>query len=233
MVTGITAREQKVFRYHHHTPPRIAIARPLLSRVLSSSSSHRAVAHPTQARGSSGSSVTGIVPTNTYPCIPSASALHTPIYIIIGANGDSLYTRLTQLIGAPHLAGADYVQNHHRVARRAEIEAAIAAWTAGRSAVEVVRLTDGAGVSVWRVVSMKEVVEGGQVTARDAALDFWVLRAGAQDDGWYVKIPGTFPMLEGCDSKPRWAGSHLGTHTEEVLVGDLGLWTWGRGDGAA
>ncbi|KAJ6563010.1 hypothetical protein DFH09DRAFT_1315642 [Mycena vulgaris] len=32
-VNGITAREQKVLRYHHHTPRQIAVACPPLSRV--------------------------------------------------------------------------------------------------------------------------------------------------------------------------------------------------------
>jgi hypothetical protein len=53
----------------------------------------------------------------TYPCIPSASALHTPIYITIGADADLLYTHLTHFIGAPHLTGADYGQNDHRALR--------------------------------------------------------------------------------------------------------------------
>ena len=43
-------------------------------------------------RGPSGSSVTGIVPTNAYPTsLPSA-------YVAIGANGDSIYARLMHAI---------------------------------------------------------------------------------------------------------------------------------------
>jgi hypothetical protein len=55
----------------------------------------------------------------------------------------ALYTHLTHLIGALHLAGTDNAQNNHRVTRPAEIEAAIAVWTVGRSAAEVVRLIEG------------------------------------------------------------------------------------------
>ncbi|KAJ6471108.1 CoA-transferase family III domain-containing protein [Mycena vitilis] len=189
-----------------------------------------------KVRGPSGSSVTGIVPTNAYPCLPSPAAPSTPVYLVIGANGDSMYARLMHLIGAPHLAGADHAQNHQRVAHQAEIEAAIVAWTSVRSAEEVQRLMEEARVPVGRVVSVREIVEGEQVRARGAVQEVWVPRAGkgaevkaeaeaagGEEEDWHVKMPGTFPQLEGCDPKPRWAGPDLGAHTDEVLMGELGL----------
>ncbi|KAJ6545404.1 hypothetical protein B0H19DRAFT_1266841 [Mycena capillaripes] len=69
-----------------------------------------------------------------------------------------------------------------------------------------------------------------RVRARTGAV--WVPRGeeGADADvdaadggeGWHVKM-GTFPQLERCDPKPRWAGPDLGAHTDEVLMGELGL----------
>ncbi|KAJ6619242.1 CoA-transferase family III domain-containing protein [Mycena sp. CBHHK59/15] len=179
-----------------------------------------------KVRGPSGSSVTGIVPTNAYPCLPAPSAPDTPVYIVIGANGDSIYTRLMHRVGAPHLAGPAHAQNHQRVAAQAEIEVAISAWTRVRSAEEVGAGMAEAGVPVGRVVSVREVVDGEQVRARGSVQDVWVpRRAGEREggDGWHVKMAGTFPVLEGCDPKPRWAGPDLGAHTDEVLLGDLGL----------
>ncbi|KAJ7606630.1 CoA-transferase family III domain-containing protein [Roridomyces roridus] len=183
-----------------------------------------------KVRGPSGSSVTGIVPTNAYPCLPAPSAPETPVYIVIGANGDALYTRLMHLIGAPHLATPAYAQNHQRVAHQAEIEAAIIAWTSTRSAEEVEAQMEAASIPVGRVASVREVTNSKQVAARGAVQDVWVPRAqnvpkqGTDvDDGWHVKMQGTFPVLEGCDPKPRWAGPDLGVHTDEVLMGDLGL----------
>ncbi|KAJ7509703.1 CoA-transferase family III domain-containing protein [Mycena galericulata] len=179
-----------------------------------------------KVRGPSGSSVTGIVPTNAYPCLPAPSAPGTPVYIVIGANGDSIYARLMHLVGAPHLAGPAYAQNHQRVAHQPEIEAAIAAWTAVRSAEEVGARMEEARVPVGRVVSVREVVGGEQVVARGAVQDVWVPAGGTvggEGEGWHVKMQGTFPLLEGCDPKPRWAGPDLGVHTDEVLMGDLGI----------
>ncbi|KAJ6545439.1 CoA-transferase family III [Mycena capillaripes] len=182
-----------------------------------------------KVRGPSGSSVTGIVPTNAYPCLPAPSAPDTPVYIVIGANGDSIYTRLMHLVGAPHLVGPAYAQNHQRIAHQAEIERAIAAWTSAHSAEEVEAHMAEARVPVGRVVTVREIVDGEQVRARGAVQEVWVPRGGEGADaadggeGWHVKMPGTFPQLEGCDPKPRWAGPDLGAHTDEVLMGELGL----------
>ncbi|OAX40302.1 CoA-transferase family III [Rhizopogon vinicolor AM-OR11-026] len=172
-----------------------------------------------KVRGPSGSSVTGIVPTNAYPCLPSASTPTSPTYVIIGANGDTLYARLMRAIGREDLIGPAFAHNHHRVARQVEIEEAISAWTGQRHVEEVLTVLDVAGVPVGRVVSVKEIVEGEQVKARGAVEDVWV---GGEGDGWNVKMPKVFPVLDGCDAKTKWAGPDLGAHTEDIL-GDLGL----------
>ncbi|KAG5642511.1 hypothetical protein DXG03_002612 [Asterophora parasitica] len=179
-----------------------------------------------KTRGPSGSSVTGIVPTNAYPCLPTSSSpasASTPTYVVIGANGDSIYARLMHAIGRQDLTGPSYAQNHHRVARQPEIEAAISEWTGQRSVEEVEEVMKGAGVPVGRVVSVREVVEGEQIRARGAVRDVWVDDAKGEGEGWNVKMQGTFPVIDGVDPQPRWAGPDLGSHTDEVLIHDLGL----------
>jgi len=174
-----------------------------------------------KTRGPSGSSVTGIVPTNAYPCLPSLDAPETPCYIVIGANGDTIYKRLMDTIGRPDLTGPEYLQNHHRVKKQAEIEEAISTWTRQHSAEEVIHTMNRAGVPVGRVVTVKEVVENEQNQARGAIQEVPVRTSNG--DSWNVKMQGTFPVLDGVDSKPKWAGPDLGFHTDEVLRGDLGL----------
>lgn len=164
--------------------------------------------------------MTGIVPTNAYPCQPSLATPSTPTYIIIGANGDTLYARLMRAIGREDLIGPDYAQNQHRVARQAEIEDAISNWTRVRPAEDVLDVLDKAGVPVGRVVGVKEIVENEHVKARGAVEDVWV---GEMDNGWNVKMPGVFPVLEGSGAKTRWAGPNLGEHTDDVLTKELGL----------
>ncbi|KAG9221377.1 hypothetical protein CCMSSC00406_0009826 [Pleurotus cornucopiae] len=176
-------------------------------------------------RGPSGSSVTGIVPTNAYQCLPSPESPAVPTYIVIGANGDSIYNRLMQAIGRQDLIGPDYQHNGHRVKKQAEIEEAISHWTRSRSAEEVVEVMNGAGVPVGRVLGVKDVVAAEQLRNRGALEDVWVPYVGDTEgvDGWTVKMQGTFPVLEGCDTRTKWAGPDLGQHTDEILTEHLGL----------
>jgi len=106
-------------------------------------------------------------------------------------------------IGREDLIGPAFAQNPHRVARQAEIEDAISAWTSQLHVEEVLTLLHDAGVPVGRVVNVKEIVEGEQVQARGAVEDVWV---GGEGGGWNVKMPRVFPVLDGCDAKTRWAG---------------------------
>jgi crotonobetainyl-CoA:carnitine CoA-transferase CaiB-like acyl-CoA transferase len=143
---------------------------------------------------------------------------------VIGANGDTLYTKLMNLIGRSDLTGPNYQQNHHRVAKQAEIDGAISDWTRKRSTKEVMDILTAAGIPVGRVVSVKDIVEGEQVQARGAIQEAWVQgNEETKMEGWNVKMLGTVPVLEGIPSKPKWAGPDLGFHTDEVLKGELGL----------
>ncbi|KAH9846503.1 CoA-transferase family III [Lenzites betulinus] len=174
-------------------------------------------------RGPSGSSVTGIVPTNAYPCKPSPEAPTTPSYIVIGANSDSIYNRLMTAIGRPDLVGANYAQNHHRVERQAEIEDAISAWTRTHTAAAVEEIMRDVSVPAGRVLNVKDIVESPHTQARGLVEDVWVPKKDSAAGGWNVKMSRAVPFLEGCDTQTRWAGPELGEHNREVLIGELGL----------
>ncbi|KAF9237161.1 CoA-transferase family III domain-containing protein [Melanogaster broomeanus] len=109
---------------------------------------------------------------------------------------------LMRAVGREDLIGPLYAQNHHRVARQAEIEEAISSWTSVRPAEEVLAVLEKAGVPVSRVVGVKEIMENEQVKARGAVEDVWV---------------------RGSEVKTRWAGPDLGEHTDDVLINELGL----------
>ncbi|TCD61624.1 hypothetical protein EIP91_008148 [Steccherinum ochraceum] len=173
-------------------------------------------------RGASGSSVTGIVPTNAYPCKPDPSSPSRPSHVVIGANADSMYNRMMEAISRPDLIGPNYAQNHNRVERQAEIEEAISEWTKERTATEVEAVMNKASVPVGQVFSVKEVVENEHTKARGLVEEVWVDGPG-EKEGWTVKMPRVTPVLEGVDTSTRWAGPDLGQHNREVLVGELGL----------
>ncbi|RXW23684.1 hypothetical protein EST38_g2154 [Candolleomyces aberdarensis] len=178
-------------------------------------------------RGPSGSSVTGIVPTNAYPCLPDVTSGSNPSYVVIGGNGDSIYKRLMKTIDREDLTGPKYERNIQRVKHQRQIEEAISAWTSQRSVDEVIAEMNRTGVPVGRVATVKEVVESEQLNARGAIQDVEVVskdHAGEKTE-WTMKMSGTFPLLDGVDSKPKWAGPDLGAHTEEILREELGLRT--------
>ena len=82
-------------------------------------------------RQPSGSTLTGIVPTNTYACRDGA-------YVVIGGNGNSIFQRLMRAAGQADMAeDPRFAENAGRVAHEREIDAAIAAWTASLDAAEV------------------------------------------------------------------------------------------------
>lgn len=169
-------------------------------------------------RGPSGSSITGIVPTNAYPTSVSSA------FVVIGANGETLYERLMETIGRPDLVGPDYAGNHKRVPRQALIEEAISAWTSQRSPAEVCDAMNAAGVPVGRIMNVKDIMENEHVQARGMVERVHVPKKGknGEDEGWDLDVPRVAPILE-CDARTRWAGPDLGQHNEEVLQGILGL----------
>lgn len=131
-----------------------------------------------------------------------------------------MYNRMMTAIGREDLTGPRYAQNHHRVEHQQEIEDAISAWTSNRTPEEVESVMRAVSVPCGRVFSAKEVVENEHTQARELVEEVWV---GSQESGWSVKMSKAVPVLEGCDTRTRWAGPDLGQHNREVLMGELGL----------
>ena len=161
-------------------------------------------------REPSGSTLTGIVPTNTYPCADGR-------YVIVGGNGDSIFRRLMRAAGRddladdPRLAG-----NAGRVAHQDEVDDAIARWTRTLDADRVLAALDGAGVPAGPIYSVADMVEDPQYNARGL---FETVEAGGEP----LKIPAITPKLDRTPGATLWPGPELGAHNREVYVGALGL----------
>ncbi|KAF5348409.1 hypothetical protein D9757_014486 [Collybiopsis confluens] len=128
-----------------------------------------------------------------------------------------------EVIERPDLTGPAYQQNHHQVERQEIIEKAISAWTSRHTSEQVTNAMTASGVPAGRVVTVKDIVEGEQVQARGAIKDVWVDGNGSGRAGWNLKMTGAFPVLEGCETQPKWAGPELGHHTDKVMQAELGL----------
>lgn len=156
-------------------------------------------------RERAGSALPGIAPTNAYRCADGA-------YALVAGNGDSIFRRLMDVIGRPDL-GQDpgLAQNDGRVARVAEIDEAIEAWTRRRTLDEVLAALDGANVPVGRVYSAEDIVKDPQYLARDMIVD------ARTADGSTLKVPGVVPKLSATPGRIAYPAPGLGEHTNDVV----------------
>jgi crotonobetainyl-CoA:carnitine CoA-transferase CaiB-like acyl-CoA transferase len=157
-----------------------------------------------------GSKLNGIVPSNTYRCADGQ-------FVIIGGNGDSIYKRLMQAAGRPDMANdPKYADNTGRVAHEAEVDGAIAAWTATLPAAEVLRRLAAADVPVGPLYSAEDIARDPHYAARGMLEEVEV-------GGRPLKIPAIVPKLVGTPGRTEWPGPSVGAHNAEVLGGLLGL----------
>ncbi|HEY6128836.1 MAG TPA: CaiB/BaiF CoA-transferase family protein [Candidatus Acidoferrum sp.] len=158
-----------------------------------------------------GMRLTGIVPSGTYLCADGA-------YIVIGANGDSIFRRFMSAISRDDLANdARLAQNDGRSRHVHEIDAAISAWTKLHASREAIRLLEAAEVPTGPIYSAAEMVEDPHYRARG------VYEEVALPGGKSVKLPTIAPKLAATPGGLRWIGPPLGAHNSEVYLDWLGL----------
>ncbi|PPH19579.1 formyl-CoA transferase [Rathayibacter sp. AY1C4] len=156
-----------------------------------------------------GGRMEGIAPTNAYTCADGAS-------IVIAGNADAIFQRLMAVIGRADLGeDAALASNEQRWARRDELDAAIGAWTTGRTAAEALAVLDDEGVPSGPIYTAADISASEQYAARDMIQAFDVEDAGGTLRG--VGFPGIVPVLGGRSLPIRSLAPDLGQDTEEVL----------------
>ena len=155
-------------------------------------------------REAAGSALPGIAPSNAYRCADG--------FVLIAGNGDSIFKRLMQAVGRSDL-GADpgLVDNAGRVARVAELDLAIEAWTQTRSVAAVLDILGQVRVPAGKVYSAKDIAEDPHFRARDM-----ILRQPTRD-GYELDVPGVVPKLLGTPGSVRSSAPHLGDDTDAVM----------------
>jgi crotonobetainyl-CoA:carnitine CoA-transferase CaiB-like acyl-CoA transferase len=162
-----------------------------------------------EIRECSGSTLTGIVPTNTYKCKDGK-------YVIIGANGDSIFKRLTVAMGQPDMGDDQrFADNAGRVKHEPEIDAAIAKWMATLTKEEALQILEDAEVPSGPIYSVADMFADEHFKARG-------LFETVESNGKPLKIPALVPKLSDTPGKTRWPGPALGAHNEEILGKVLG-----------
>lgn len=158
-----------------------------------------------------GSTVSGIVPTNVYPCADGR-------YIIIGGNADSIFKRLMRAIDRPDLADDPALAtNAGRVPHAPRIDAAIAAWTSRRPYEDAFAVLDAAHVPCGPINSVADQLHDPHFAARG------VIQTAVLPDGETVTLPAVAPQLSLTPGGQDWPGPPLGAHNDEVYGDLLGL----------
>jgi crotonobetainyl-CoA:carnitine CoA-transferase CaiB-like acyl-CoA transferase len=161
-------------------------------------------------REPSGSTITGIVPTNTYRCADG-------VFIVIGANGDSIFKRLCEKMGQPGMAqDTRFASNKGRVENEPEIDAAIAEWTGSLDSKTALSMLDEARVPSGPIYSVADMMVDKHFIARGLFEEVDV-------NGKKLKIPAMVPKLSDTPGRTDWAGPEVGAFNQEVYSDLLGL----------
>lgn len=160
-------------------------------------------------RERTGASLPGIVPSNTYTTRDGA-------YVVIGANGDSIFKRFMNAIGREDLANdPTLASNDGRVKRTEELDEVIGAWCRSHDLPRVMEVLNTAQVPGGKIYSIADIVKDVQFQARE------MIEKHRLHDGSELLLPGVVPKLSATPGGTRWLGPELGQHTAEVL-GRLG-----------
>lgn len=159
-------------------------------------------------REPAGTTVTGIVPTNTYRCRDQK-------YVVIGGNGDSIFKRLMTAIGRADMADDPALaRNPGRVVREREIDAAIAHWCAGLDSQAAIALLEKVQVPVGPIYSVADMFVDPHFRARGLFEEFTV-------NDKPLTIPALLPRLVDTPGRTDWTGPAIGSHNAEIFGGLL------------
>jgi len=161
-------------------------------------------------RGPSGSTLTGIVPSNTYRCGDGK-------LIVIGANTESMFKRLAKAMQQPEM-GDDprFADNNKRVQHQTEIDDRIAAWAAEHDAPTTLAMLEEAGVAAGPIYSVEDMFQDPQYRARGLLQEVTV-------NGEPLTIPAIVPVLSETPGATKWPGPAIGSHNDEIFSGLLRL----------
>ncbi|MFZ9022779.1 MAG: CaiB/BaiF CoA transferase family protein [Litorivicinaceae bacterium] len=161
-------------------------------------------------RERTGSSLPGIAPSNTY-------LTRDGRYLVLAANGDSIFQRLMHAIGRPDVATDErFKHNDGRAVASDELDEILGAWSASVSLSQALDVLEQASVPASGINSISEVFEDQQFKAR-GSIEHHTLKSGLN-----LYMPSVVPRLTKTPGGTQWLGPSLGEHNREVLKA-LGL----------
>ncbi|BAT58800.1 formyl-coenzyme A transferase [Variibacter gotjawalensis] len=160
-----------------------------------------------------GSRLATASPSNAYPTKDGA-------WVLIAANSNPLFARLSALMKQPELAkDPRFLGNHERVQNMDAIDRIIGDWTRAIESAELVRLLAEAQIPATKIFTIEDIAADKQFLARGMIQK--VPDPYFKDE---LLHPGAMPIISGFDraAAVRWTGPDVGEHTGDVL-GELGL----------
>lgn len=162
-------------------------------------------------RERSGAILPGVAPSNVFTCADGDD-------ILIGANQDTVFRRLAELMDRPELADDPRFNNHRaRGENQAELDSIISDWTRLRPSQHLLELLAEAGVPAGRIYQPSDMMEDPHFVARNALIDVQTPGLGE------VRMPNVTPRLMATPGRVRSAAPDLGANNDDILCGMLGL----------
>src|SRR5882757_5285609 len=158
-----------------------------------------------------GGRIATAAPSNAYPTADSD-------WIIIAANSEPLFAKLTALMQTLHLAQDERFRNNpSRVRNAAALDAMIAAWTRQFSFAEIAAKLEAADIPNCKAYTAADCARDPQYLFRG------MVREVADPKLGPVLKGGVVPHIPEQPGQVRWAGPDVGEHSEEILSEILGM----------
>jgi crotonobetainyl-CoA:carnitine CoA-transferase CaiB-like acyl-CoA transferase len=164
-----------------------------------------------QIRQRTGAVLPGIAPSNIYPTADDS-------WVVIAANGDGLFRRLSVAMEIPTLASDPRFSTHDRRGQnQSELDRIVAAWSKGHARDTIVERLVEAGVPVAALNDAADVARDPHFRERQVVVDVETPDVGT------ISMQGIVPKLSMTPGSINWSGPSMGMHNASVFCGLLGL----------
>jgi formyl-CoA transferase len=162
-------------------------------------------------RERTGAILPNIAPSNVYPTSDGAM-------VLIAANQDTVFQRLTQAMGQPELSQQpEYATHVARGVRQKEIDRIIGDWTRTKKCEDVLELMEEFSVPAGLIYRAPEMLEDPHFQAREAIVSV------PHPDFGELKMQNVAPKLSRTPGRVRSPSPALGQHNDEIYRDLLGM----------
>ena len=162
-------------------------------------------------RERTGATLPNVSPSNVYPTKDDEM-------VLVAANQDTVFRRLTEVMGRPELATDErYASHGARGQHMEELDGLVAEWTSTVPAEELLELLHRGGVPAGRIFRAKDMFADPHFAAREA-----IVRLAHPDLGEFA-MHNVVPRLSETPGLVRHVGPELGEHNQDIYRDLLGI----------